>query len=165
MASSKPTEVDLFELSNAYFIGNYQQCINCAQKMTSCAPAVATERDMFMYRSYISQGKYKTALEEIQDRGDDATLASVRLMAEYLSSTSVEFKAKVLCRVDSLILSGSTNTGAESSLVVLAGIYLHEHNTDACIRTLNTCNGLEAMALRVQVYLSMDRLDLAKVLF
>ncbi|WP_411023150.1 hypothetical protein, partial [Salmonella sp. s51228] len=143
-ASSKPNEADLFELSNAYFIGNYQQCINCALKMTSCSPEVARDRDIFMYRAYIAQGKYKTALEEILDKGDDVTLASVRLMAEYLTSTSGETKSKVMSRVDSLILSGSTNTEADSSLVVLSGIYLHEHNTDACIRTLNTCNSLEA---------------------
>jgi len=51
-----------------------------------------TEKDLFMYRSYIAQKKYGVVLDEIRPSTAQDELISVRLLAEYLSSESKRFE-------------------------------------------------------------------------
>jgi len=80
----------LFEVRNAFHMGNFQQCIKEAQKIKSTVDEeTKLMRDVFMYRSYICQKKYGVILEEIPAGSSSTTpieLQMLRLFALYLSS-------------------------------------------------------------------------------
>ena len=98
-------EVDvLFEVRNAFFIGDYQHCITESQKIKvrklyilavfcqSLMPfyqapnaVVAIEKDVLMYRAYLAQNKFSVVLNEVS-KSSPAEVQSVRLLAEYLSN-------------------------------------------------------------------------------
>ncbi|PAV64230.1 hypothetical protein WR25_12550 isoform G [Diploscapter pachys] len=58
----------LFDVKNAFYLGNYQQCINEAQKFSAKNDEERLWRDVYMYRSYIAQGKASIPLSEISDK-------------------------------------------------------------------------------------------------
>ena len=78
MAANKEVDI-LFDVRNAFFLGDYQHCITEAQKIKVCkkllrvyrnvfcsfsqppTTAIAVERDVLMYRAYLAQVScYKT---------------------------------------------------------------------------------------------------------
>jgi len=150
-------EVDeLFEVRNSFYIGNYQHSINEAQSLNPSSADIRIERDVFLYRSYTAQGKYGLVLDEIKP-SSPPEVQSIRLLAEYLQSPS---KRESIVKDIEKKLKGSDFS--EYYLLVASTIYFQEGDTDSALRCLFQSTALECSALSVQIYLSMDRVDLAK---
>ncbi|XP_052017842.1 coatomer subunit epsilon isoform X2 [Apodemus sylvaticus] len=152
-------EIDeLFDVKNAFYIGSYQQCINEAQRVKLSSPEREVERDVFLYRAYLAQRKYGVVLDEIKP-SSAPELQAVRMFAEYLASEN---------RRDSIVLeldremSRSVDVTNTTFLLMAASIYLHDQNPDAALRTLHQGDGLECMAMTIQILLKLDRPDLAR---
>ncbi|UYV61551.1 COPE [Cordylochernes scorpioides] len=86
MAPSQPDI--LFDIKNAYYIGNFQHCINEAQKLKAGSAEEQQERDMYMYRAYIAQKKYRVVLDEVDRRHASPDMLAIRMLADYLASGS-----------------------------------------------------------------------------
>lgn len=56
----------LFDVKNAYYIGNYQGCINEAQRIKTDDINQKKDLDVFIYRAYISLKKYALVLDELE---------------------------------------------------------------------------------------------------
>lgn len=92
MAPTEHQGVDeLFEVRNAYYLGNYQQCINEAQKLKSTKEETKLYRDVFMYRAYVAQKKYSVPLDEIAGSAS-VDLRAVKMLADYLSNENKRFR-------------------------------------------------------------------------
>jgi coatomer protein complex subunit epsilon len=87
MSKQDSSTDELFDLKNSFYLGNFQQAINEAQKLRVNDPKLLVEKDVYMYRAYIAQKKYGVVLDDIKPSATDE-LKYVRLMAEYLSSDS-----------------------------------------------------------------------------
>lgn len=147
---------ELFEVKNYFYIGNYQQCINEAAKIRKpSSPEIAVQRDIFTYRSYIAQNKYLVVLDEIHG-ASPAEIQPLKFLAEYLHSKSN--RAAVL---DQLNVKIDTTARNETLVLVAATIFLQEGNVDGAYRYLHSSESLEAMAMIVDILLSLDRVDLA----
>ncbi|XP_067929240.1 coatomer subunit epsilon-like [Watersipora subatra] len=149
---------ELFEVKNAYYTGNFQQCINEAQKAKPSGDDGRTQRDVFMYRAYIGQRKYGVVLDEIRASADEALLA-VKLLADYLSNESK--RARIVTDLDKKV-SGSFDLSNATFLLMAANIYYFEGNLEAALKLLHQSDHLECIALMIQIYLRMDRVDLAR---
>ncbi|XP_066938748.1 coatomer subunit epsilon [Macrobrachium rosenbergii] len=156
MASQEVDE--LFEVKNSFFIGNYQHCINEAQKLQPSTPELRLERDVFLYRALIGQRKYGVVQSEIKASAPPP-LQALKLLAQYFQSTSG--RSSVVNELEAQ-LSKSVDLTNIALLVVAATIYSHEDNYEAALRVLNQSDALECRALMVQTYLLMERVDAAR---
>jgi len=157
MAGSGETD-ELFEVRTALYTGNYQQCINEAQKL-KVGPEIQTDRDVLMYRAYIAQRKYGVVLDEVNS-SSSSELQAVRRLADFISSDASK-REKILLELDSK-MSGNVTVSDSCFLLMSASIYVHDSNFDAALRTLHQSDSLECIALMVQTLLKLDRVDLAK---
>ncbi|KAH7962936.1 hypothetical protein HPB52_018801 [Rhipicephalus sanguineus] len=149
----------LFDIRNAFYIGNYQYCITEAQKGKNVSPEHKLEKDVFLYRAYIVQRKYGVVLDEIRSMAPDE-LQCIRMLADYLSGDMAR-KDQVVKQLDQK-LSKSLDVNNVILPVVAATIYYHEQNYEAALRVLHQNDSLECAALTLQCYLKLDRLDLAR---
>ncbi|KAK9874887.1 hypothetical protein WA026_005699 [Henosepilachna vigintioctopunctata] len=157
---SRQQEVDeLFDVKNYFHIGNFQQCINEAQKLQKpSSPEVAVMRDVFTYRSYLAQKKYLVVLDEIKPNSP-AEIKPLKLLAEYFSNA--QKRESIVAQLDEQLV-GSANVPTDTFILVAATIYSNENNWEAAYRVLHNSENLEAYAFLITILLKLDRIDLAK---
>lgn len=159
MAASSNQPDPLFDIRNAFFIGNFQHCINEAQKLKLNNPELKIEKDIFMYRAYLAQRKYGVVLDEIKS-GVSEELYCLRLLADYLSSDQSR-KIQVVQDLDQQVKK-NINISNTMMVIIAGSIYYHEQNYEGALRILQQAESLECSALMLQIYLKIDRLDLAR---
>jgi len=158
MAPQQEQVDELFDLKNAFFTGNYQTCINEAQKLKISDPSISLERDVLLYRAYLAQRKYRVVLEEVNS-SSPALLQPLKMLAQYLSNPSK--RDSILTDLDSQ-MAGNVDVTNHVLLLVAATIYLHSDQPESALRVLHPSDHLECLALRLQALLSINRPDLAR---
>ncbi|GMT32607.1 hypothetical protein PFISCL1PPCAC_23904 [Pristionchus fissidentatus] len=144
----------LFETRNAFYIGNYQTCINEAQKAATSEDEKALKK-IFLYRAYIAQKKMNIVLSEIPESTKDVALKAVRRLAEYQNPAK---RSKILSEIESEL---STPITDEAYRLLTASVLLDANKPEEALQVLYECTSLECHAAAVQALLRMDRVDLA----
>ncbi|KAF6023473.1 COPE [Bugula neritina] len=98
-----------------------------------------------MYRAYLGQRKYGVVLDEIRP-SSDGPLQAVRMLADYLSNE----------------INSSYDLSDATFILMAANVYYLEGNLDAALKILHQSDDLECIALMIQIYLKMDRVDVAR---
>lgn len=149
---------ELFDIKNYFYIGNYQQCINEAQKLKKpSTPEVALDRDIFTYRAYMAQNKFLVVLDEIHG-ASPARVQPLKLLAEYLSNK--QKREDIIQQLEQKLESSVQDN--DILVLVAATIYMHELNYEAAYKILHTSETLESLAITLDILLKMNRIDLAK---
>lgn len=110
-----------------------------------------------MYRAYIAQRKYRIVLDEIKD-SSPLELQPLKLLAKYFAEPNN--RDKILEDLDKDAANDTIKD--HNHRIVAATIYYHENNLENALRVLHEADNLECSALSVQIYLKMNRLDLAQ---
>ncbi|XP_022106782.1 coatomer subunit epsilon-like [Acanthaster planci] len=149
---------ELFEIRNAFYLGNFQHCISEAHKLKPSTSDLKVMRDVFMYRAYIAGRNYGVVLDEVKS-SSAPELQAVKMFADYMASANK--REKILADLDKK-MSSSLDVNNDTFLLMAASIYYHEENFDAALRCLHQSESLECLALTIQTCLRIDRVDLAK---
>ncbi|XP_028171463.1 coatomer subunit epsilon-like [Ostrinia furnacalis] len=157
MARQQQDVDELFDVKNAFYVGNYQQAINEALSINGSTPLIALQKDAFLYRSYIAQGNHRIVLQELKSA--DPMLQPLKSLVEYLSPGAN--KPVIVADIDARVAKG-TELANEIFLLVAATIYYHEENYEAALKILHGAESLELRAFTLQCLLAMNRPDLAK---
>ncbi|XP_077285882.1 coatomer subunit epsilon [Arctopsyche grandis] len=158
MARQQQDVDEVFEVRNAFYIGNFQLCINEALNLKPSNSDFALERDAYMYRAYIAQKNYRIVLHEINN-SSNPKLLPLKTLAEYFSNPSKG--ETIVSSIDEKVAKGSELSN-DLFLITAATIYCHENNLEAALRVLHGTESLEILAYGLQVLLAFNRPDLAR---
>lgn len=147
----------LFTVRNNFYLGAYQAAIAEAADLERLSDADATQRDCFVYRSYIELGSYEPVLNEVSKQSSSA-LRAVRLLAEYQGKKTD--KDSVLETVAEWAQDNTLQRN-DTVLLVIGLIYAAEQNYVEALRACSKGNSLELNALAVQQYLQINRVPQA----
>lgn len=148
---------ELIDVENAFYIGNYQTCINECNKISK--PSL--EKDVFMYRSYIAQNKYRVVLDEIK-ASNETPLLALRYLAEYLSNAA---RKDAIVSIFDDKFQGDINALDVIWIIAGAIVYINEESYETAMKILVGNFNLECMSLHLHCLLKMSRVDLAKQVF
>lgn len=163
-------EVDeLFDLKNAFYIGNYQNCIKEAQKLKLMDGEVSLERDIYMYRSYIALKKHGIIREEIRDSSSEK-LKPLKKLSSYLEAVQNGKSSAVqqMAEESESLVGGSYDASNAALILVNAHVLFAQGSYEAALKLIHssTCSllahELEMSAFKIQCLLKMDRVDLAR---
>lgn len=149
---------ELFDVKNNFYLGNFQGAINEANSIPKLKEADKLERDIYVYRSYVAQGKYNIVLEEIKESSNPA-LQPVRILATYLSKE--ESRDMCLSKIKEWMGDGVI-AGNPHLQIIAATIFSHEQNFEEAMRSVYQNNTLEGIAILIQIYLKINRVDQAE---
>ena len=151
---------ELFDVKNSFYLGNYQQCINDVQ--TKKIPDnLKSEATIYLYRSYAAQKKFSVVCNDLKN-ADTPELKAVRIFVEYMSSQANHLKSKNA--LDELVASSKSMFMPPERwplLVLGATIYLNEDDVKSALQLLNQLEHIECLAMKVHIFLSLSRVDLA----
>nr|ACO15331.1 Coatomer subunit epsilon [Caligus clemensi] len=151
------SEVDeLVDVKNAFYIGNYANTIKEAQKLKVSDPDVSAEKDVFMYHAYISMRKFGVIRNEIND-SSHSSIRPLLVLSKYHENKVP--REELIAEIEASNLEGHV------AALVAATIYTLQGQHENALRVIHSYTGndsLELLALKLQIPLQMDRLDLAK---
>jgi len=156
--STEPDE--LFTLRTLFWIGNFQSAINEGSGLNKLNPSLVSERDEYIYRSYLSLGQHHIILSEIKDNSPKTTvgLRAIKVLASFLEDQSTRDIA--VLQMKEWLEDGSANNN-RTLQIIAATLFAHVDVREA-LRVLKKGSNMEQYAMLVQLYLRMDRLDLAQ---
>ncbi|CAG8591551.1 4111_t:CDS:2 [Paraglomus brasilianum] len=153
---------ELFALRNLFYTGAYQQVINEANSRSPLSESANQERKVYLYRAYIAQKKYNIVISDVKD-SDIIDLRVVKLLALYLQAkdkNDATKKEEIVKEIKDIVGENSANQTVQ---IVSATIMVHEGLLEDALRILvRNSKNLENVALIIQIYIQLDRLDLAK---
>jgi len=137
-------------------LGNYQSAINHSENIQPSSQRQKTLIKFYVYRAMVAQGNFLPVLDEVSDNSEPE-LKAVRLLADYLSDAN----DSIIAKVKELLKDGEAAI-LDPVRLVLAQVYVNFGDDENALRLLRGSNDLECLALSVQVYLRMNRPDLAE---
>ncbi|ORY01163.1 hypothetical protein K493DRAFT_278255 [Basidiobolus meristosporus CBS 931.73] len=153
---------ELFTIRNLFYVGAYQQVINqCTNPSTEpSSEAGKMERLVFLHRSYIAQGQSDLVIKEIDDK-QPVDLRVTKLLAQHVTTPEVG-REKIIAQAQE-IASDEVSSTNSSVQIVLGTLFYREGLYEDALRLLSKhSRNLECVALIVQIYLKLNRIDLAR---
>jgi len=149
----------LFSVKTTFYIGAYRQCVKEAQKSQAPDQTIALERDIFMYRAYLGEGKHGLVLDEVSGR-KGPEFRALTLLAKYLQSPAN--KEGVMAQVNEVLEAGGASLSPDTVALLCANIFMLDGDNENALRITHSASSIDCMALTAQILLQINRVDLAR---
>lgn len=149
---------DLFELRNYFYLGNLTAATTEGETVSVDGSRAEIERNVILKRLELARGKYDEILESVTDDSTPAVQV-VKLLAMLHKDPSTADTAAAALQTWS---SDEIAAASPCCLLMCAIAYAQLGDFDNALRTANRVNSLEELAVKVQVLLKMDRIDVAE---
>jgi coatomer protein complex subunit epsilon len=155
------TPDELYTLRAQYYLGHYALCLEEAKAISRrpLSNDLKIEREEFQLRAMLALKQYDKVIDAASDLS--AGTQAIGIRAKYDSpSTPESSKANLLSELQ--VLASDPSTTATAQLIAAQTFLSQGEMTKEALQCVHAGATMEHLALSVQIYLRMDRLDLAK---
>ena len=162
---------ELYTLKQLFYLGSFREALDEAAslklKAGPAGEAARLERDVLVLRSHVGLGHAARVAAEGGDPASAAAAAqplalqAVRALARYLAAAAPERRAEAVAQFEAWAADAAA-AAVPAVQAMGATVFLHEEQPLLALRALRGFGSLEALALSIEVYLRMDRVDLAE---
>mmetsp|Transcript_11992 Transcript_11992/g.20422 ORF Transcript_11992/g.20422 Transcript_11992/m.20422 type:complete len:294 (+) Transcript_11992:418-1299(+) len=149
---------ELYSVRNLYWLGNYEAAIEEADQISPKTDRERIDRDVYVYRSYIAKGEGQKVIQKVSDQNAATDILAVKLYASYVTQPS---NREAVLGTFGEWLVDETSKDNQMLQIMAASAFADADDTKEALRALRATGNLEISALRVQIYLGMNRVDLA----
>mmetsp|Transcript_4424 Transcript_4424/g.6465 ORF Transcript_4424/g.6465 Transcript_4424/m.6465 type:complete len:300 (+) Transcript_4424:54-953(+) len=154
---------ELYTLRAQYWLGHYTLCIDEAKAIARrpMSASLKVEREEFALRAQLALKKYDKVIAESSSFDVTPGIKAIGLRAKYDSpSTPEDAKSGILSELQAIVSDPSVTTTAQ---LIAAQTFLSAGEmTKEALQCVHQGATLEHQAVAVQIYLRMDRIDLAQ---
>ena len=152
---------ELYTLRNRFWLGAYQLAISEGAGLSRLSSdALRIERDEYVFRSYIALGQAQLVVSEVKETAP-VSLQAVKLLATYTSGGANAATSETAVLTLNEWLADPAHANNPSLKLVAAIVFMGEDHLKDALKAVRQGATLEHMALLTQIYLKMDRRDLA----
>jgi coatomer subunit epsilon len=145
-------------LSAPYYFITLKAAINEANGLKKIPKALAEEKEELVYRCYLGLGQYHIIINEVKSTAAVGQNA-IKLLATYLQDPS---SAEIVTLQLQEWLGDAALCSNKTLQTIAALICLNEDSAKEACKAIKTGANMEQWALLVQMYLKIDRADLAQ---
>lgn len=154
---------ELYTLRAQYWLGHYNLSLNEAKSIARrpMSSQLKVEREEIYLRALLELKQYDNVIREAGSGDKGSGIQALGLRAKYDSpSTPAESKQSILSELQQLVSDPSTSSTCQ--LIAAQTFLSHGEMTKDALSCVHQGTTMEHLALTIQIYIRMDRLDLAK---
>jgi len=157
---SEPDE--LYTLRAQYWLGHYRQCVEEGKSVSRrpMGPQLKNEREEFVLRAQLALGEYDKVLRETEG-SDRPSMRALGLHASYESCPDPLTRDSI-CETLKAMLAEPESANSTSFQLTACHIFLRHGLTREALQCVHLGMTMEHLAVSLQIYLKIDRLDLAE---
>lgn len=157
---------ELYTLRAQFWLGHYTLCLEECKAVARrpMSPSLKAEREEFIHRANIAQGQYDKVIRETAGTDKSKTIQALNLHATYELASSMADTAKmddILTKLKNLLYNDPSEVSTSLQLTA-AHIFLRHNMTREALQCVHLGISMEHIAICLQIYLKIDRLDLAE---
>ena len=153
---------ELYTLRAQYWLGHYTLALDEGRQAARrpMPPHLKTEREEMMLRAQLALKQYDLVLAEGGGSSKSPTLQALALHAKFLADTSPGSRSAVVDNLKVLLASGEAASNTTLQLTA-CHIFLGAGLVREALQCVHMGLTMEHLAMCIQIYISIDRLDLA----
>lgn len=157
---------ELYTLRAQFWLGHYTLCLEECKAVARrpMSPSLKAEREEFIYRANIAQGQYDKVIRETAGSDKSKTIQALNLHATYEVAASLADTTKmddIISKLKNLLYNNPSEVSTSLQLTA-AHIFLRHNLTREALQCVHLGVSMEHIAICLQIYLKIDRLDLAE---
>jgi len=157
---------ELYTLRAQYWLGHYNLCLDEAKSVARrpMAANLKVEREEFVLRSQLALKQYDKVIRDSD--GEDRTpgIRAINLRAKYDSPSTPPSTLPTILTTLHTLLSSPTGSSSTTLQLLASQTFLSagSSHTEAALEAVHLGLTMEHLAQTVQIYIKMNRLDLAR---
>lgn len=157
---------ELYTLRAQFWLGHYQLCLEECKAVARrpMSPALKAEREEFVHRANIAQGQYDKVMRDTAGTDKPKTIQALNLHAAYELAASMADTTKmddIITKLKNLLYNNPSEVTTSLQLTA-AHVFLRHNLTREALQCVHLGVSMEHIAICLQIYLKIDRLDLAE---
>eukprot|EP00560_Eucampia_antarctica_P003397 CAMPEP_0197831576 /NCGR_PEP_ID=MMETSP1437-20131217/10826_1 /TAXON_ID=49252 ORGANISM="Eucampia antarctica, Strain CCMP1452" /NCGR_SAMPLE_ID=MMETSP1437 /ASSEMBLY_ACC=CAM_ASM_001096 /LENGTH=304 /DNA_ID=CAMNT_0043434545 /DNA_START=42 /DNA_END=956 /DNA_ORIENTATION=+ len=156
------TEPDeLYTLRAQFWLGHYSLCLEEVKALIRrpMPPHLKAEREEIAARALLAMGEYDKVIREGDGPTKSPAMQVLALYAKYLSTSDVATRESI---VESLQKMTNNPSSSPSFQLTASHLFLAADKTREALQCIYLGTTMEHLSSCVQIYIKIDRLDLAK---
>jgi len=153
---------ELYTLRAQYWLGHYSLALDEARSASRrpMPPHLKSEREELALRCHLGLGQYDKVLSEGSGADKSPAMRTLALHASYLSSAP-EARGAVVDELKALLASTPESSSNTSLQLAACHVFLAANMLREALQCVHLGLTMEHLAMCVQIYIRIDRLDLA----